>query len=134
MIGRTNGQMGGRIKETVLIHDYMHPVQENFNNATKTFTIPEDGVYRLSCCCNVSSPTEGAIVARITHNSGLNSYTDLCQLSRNPGMTENCTAVIDRIYDDLKSGTVVSFYVGGFLYGYTDKDVNGYKVTKIEGL
>jgi len=148
MIGRTNGQIGkGGMKAGIVV------VDENFIDTrtaskTRTFTIPEDGLYYLYLGANTTSSINdsGDFIVRFTftitptgssaiyypnlvNNLQVTSTQVANQMNGSPRIT---------LFKYLKEGMQVTAFANCTtltqrLHPYQDKKMNGIQIIKIDG-
>lgn len=140
MLGKTNAIKTTVAAGTVVVDDNFVPLGTSLSNLSRSYTIPEDGLYFIYAAVNSSGPsTSGNLSIRCTLTVPATSVSPSQSLTFQSVCSFNSTnqAGSPRIplFRYLKAGTVVTIEMTASnhnAYGYNAKESNGVQIIKAE--
>jgi len=141
MLGKTNAIKTTVAAGTVVVDDYFVPLSTTTTNRSRSYTVPEDGLYFIYASINSKGPTTSGnlsisctltVPASSVSASQSLTFQSVCSFSS----TYQAGSPRIPLFRYLKSGTVVTIAMsasgGQGAYGYNDKNINSVQIIKAE--
>lgn len=141
MLGKTNAIKTTVAAGTIVVDDYFVPLGTSSTNLSRSYTIPEDGLYFIHAAINSNGPTtSGNLSIRCTFTVPATSFAAPQSLTFQSVSSFSSTyqAGSQRIplFRYLKAGTVVTIAMsasgGQGAYGFNTKNLNSVQIIKAE--